>query len=127
MLSLVVFLLIIPYTYSIAVLNGNWCNELGSNMTISSSQDVITGTYRTAVSGNQGEDRGSVDGKYRVINGGIMLTFSVSWEKSHAITTWIGEFYTKDHDWFCTTWILLVESDQTWNNFLINKDKFTKC
>jgi hypothetical protein len=120
-------------------LNGDWVNELGSNVTLKLADGFVTGTYRTSVVSNPNRNElppsTPLFGTYQETSDGILLTFNVQWKYNnkenviqHSATTWIGKYYSSEPNKFCTTWILLSDNEKfrEWSNFHINKDVFNR-
>lgn len=120
-------------------INGEWTNELGSNVTFRLTNGHITGTYQTAVVSdqkkNQIPDPTPLYGTYQLTEDGILLTFAVQWKFQNkegqtvqSETTWIGKFYREDRFVFDTTWLLVgnAKKADSWGNVQVNRDSFTK-
>lgn len=121
-------------------IDGNWRNELGSNVTFKLDKGLITGTYQTAVVSNSKKNEvpppSQLYGSYRIVEDGILLTFAVQWEfkdkttdeLKYSTTSWIGKFYLEDKNTFVTSWTLLGNNAKKdgWSNYNMNQDRFTK-
>jgi len=119
-------------------IDGEWINELGSNVTFKLSNGFITGRYKTVVVSNS--DKNNVPpetplyGSYTVVDDGILLTFNVQWKFTdndgtvkYSTTAWIGKYFTSDKIFFDTTWLLQSNNkkEESWAGIRTNKDRFT--
>ncbi|WP_340067088.1 avidin/streptavidin family protein [Ascidiimonas aurantiaca] len=113
-------------------LDGEWFNELGSCMTLTTNGNSITGTYQTAV--------GDASGTYNLVGrtdaqsgGSQAVGFVVVWQNdygnSKSVTTWSGQYQSIDgEEIIVTTWLLTQETEVSsdWKSTLVNKDVFTR-
>ena len=67
--------------------SGTWENELGSGMVLVQTNDVLSGTYESAVSGGGGSTTGDLQGYVD----GDLISFVVHWRSFQAITAWVGQ------------------------------------
>ncbi len=108
-----------------AIIDGTWCTAMNTNMTISTfGNNNIIGSYRMVDADGKFETSHIV-GTYNVLSDRLIFTFYAHW--NGAITTWVGDFYFDDKDWFCAEWIMVTDSRQRWNTFITNKDRYDKC
>jgi len=104
--------------------SGIWKNELGSKMTLSQKNDVLSGTYESAVSaGGQptsGDLQGYVDGN--------LIAFVVHWKQFQAITAWVGQTNPKNSKQISTLWQMTskVGAGEEWASINAGADYFTK-
>jgi hypothetical protein len=112
-------------------LNGTWYNELGSQMTLQTNGNIISGTYQTAV--------GDASGIFNLIgqivlddDSSLVLGWVVVWQNqfgnSDSVTTWSGQLQSVNGTpTIVTTWLLTSETDPNddWHSTLVGKDIFT--
>jgi hypothetical protein len=67
--------------------SGTWENELGSGMTLTQTNDLLSGTYESAVSGGGGTTTGDLQGYVD----GDLISVIVHWRAFQAITAWVGQ------------------------------------
>ncbi|XP_019853898.1 PREDICTED: uncharacterized protein LOC109583133 [Amphimedon queenslandica] len=125
-----------PPTYKVpATLAGFWINDLRSQMYIHSasfSEGHIIGKYYSPV-GKAGFKLYDLNGSYDT-NGDEKkgtLGWTVQWLKTenNSNTSWSGQRYEKEGDFFIyTTWILVAQKDlsDSWGSTRIGMDKFRK-
>ena len=128
----------VPRNVKDSILDGNWKNTLGSNVTFKAVDGMITGHYQTAVVSGEKSDLPPVTplfGTYQATADGLLVTFNVQWVFSDKLgntkqsaTTWIGKLYFSTPTVFDTTWLLLSdkEAPQAWSSVTTNKDTFLK-
>jgi len=72
-----------PFDFS-----GTWKNELKSTMTLTQTRGSLSGTYVSAVSG---ENQGTTTGDLLGYVDGSLISFVVHWRDFQAITAWVGQ------------------------------------
>lgn len=103
--------------------HGKWTNELNSTLTLKLIDNLITGTYQTAVVSNPERNTlpptSKVHGSFQQTDDGVLLTFNVQWR----YTSEDGQLKQSQ-----TTWILASNApkDRKWSANTLNKDVFTK-
>jgi hypothetical protein len=109
-------------------IDGNWYNELGSLLTISSSGTTISGTYQTAVGDAQGiyDLTGYINADANPSVGWVVL-WSNDYGDSNSLTTWAGQYYDNEgEEVIITMWLLRNEEaqSQNWSSTLVGEDVF---
>jgi hypothetical protein len=104
--------------------SGVWINELQSTMTVSQTNDVITGIYKSAVSLGGSQTTGSLLGYVD----GDLISFVVHWNEFQAITAWVGQLDPKNPKRLNTLWQMTtqVASGDEWASINAGADSFTK-
>jgi hypothetical protein len=104
--------------------SGTWMNELGSQMTLSQENDVVQGTYQSAVSSGGSQTSGSLLG---YVDGGL-ISFIVHWDQFQAITAWVGQLQPADLRHLNTLWQMTsqVGPGEEWASINAGADHFTK-
>lgn len=99
-------------------ISGDYVNQSGSKMTISTDKDgKVTGTYTTALGCGVGVARplrGWVNGK--------AITFSVHFGDCNSVTSWVG--HVTDDGSLDTLWTLARGGESAWNTKLTGASKF---
>jgi|GEM_PF-3244491 Avidin family. len=110
-----------------SILVGNWSNQLGSKMTITSVEEGnVQGSYETSVSAS-----GCAKGTFPLVGRTNLpsLGFVVSWtndlSKCSSVTAWSGQL---QKDQIVTTWLLTAQTvaSNNWRSTTVNQDVFTK-
>jgi hypothetical protein len=111
-------------TGSFVDFSGIWINELGSQMTISQSDDVVHGTYQSAVSSGSSQTSGSLLGYVD----GNLISFVVHWDQFQAITAWVGQLEPANPQQLNTLWQMTsqVAPGEEWASINAGADNFTK-
>jgi hypothetical protein len=104
--------------------SGTWINELGSQMTISQANDVVHGTYQSAVSSGGGQTSGSLLGYVD----GDLVSFVVHWDQFQAITAWVGQLEAANPQQLNTLWQMTsqVAPGEEWASINAGADSFEK-
>jgi hypothetical protein len=104
--------------------SGTWMNELGSQMTISQTNDVVQGTYQSAVSSGGSQTSGSLLGYVD----GDLISFVVHWDQFQAITAWVGQLEAANTQQLNTLWQMTsqVAPGEEWASINAGADHFTK-
>ncbi len=114
-----------------ANLNGTWYNELGSEMTIQTNGNTITGTYRTGT--------GSAYGTFNLVgltdtdnDASQAVGWIVVWQNQYtsldSVTAWSGQYQVINGvPTIVTTWLLTQETNpqNDWHSTLVGQDTFT--
>jgi Avidin family len=104
--------------------SGLWINELKSKMTLSQNNEVISGSYESAVSAGGQTTTGDLQG---YVNGDL-ISFIVYWNDFQAITAWVGQLDPKDSKQINTLWQMTkqVAAGDEWASINAGADFFTK-
>ncbi|HYR21497.1 MAG TPA: avidin/streptavidin family protein [Chthoniobacterales bacterium] len=104
--------------------SGVWINELKSKMTISQKNDVLSGSYESAVSESGQKTTGTLQG----YADGDLIAFIVHWKDFQAITAWVGQLDPKDPKQLNTLWQMTkqVAPGEEWASINAGADYFTK-
>jgi len=109
------------------VARGNWCNQLGSVLSLEVDQlGTITGEYRSGTGPLAGRPyplHGSCDPRPTTFP--MALGFVVDWREVHGATAWVGHFFPED-DVIRMTWIMATETDaeDDWKSTMVGHDVF---
>ena len=105
--------------------SGTWVNELGSEVVLVQANDMLTGTYESAVSGGgtttTGDLQGYVDGD--------LISFVVHWRDFQAITAWVGQLDPNaSEETINTLWQMTkqVSAGEEWASINAGADYFTR-
>jgi hypothetical protein len=96
--------------------NGTWWNELGSQMTISTSGSSVYGTYNTAV--------GSATG-----NLGWTVAWTNPYGNAHSATSWAGQYQVDNEgELIYSLWLLASEvpPSMDWSSTQVGQDTFRR-
>ena len=116
----------LPGSGSTIDFSGDWVNELTSRMSISQTNDKLTGTYESAVSGGSSSTIGDVQGYVD----GDLISFIVHWRDFQAITAWVGQLDPKAaKQTINTLWQMTkqVTSGEEWASINAGADYFTRA
>jgi hypothetical protein len=116
----------LPGSGSTIDFSGDWVNELTSRMSISQTNDKLTGTYESAVSGGSSSTIGDVQGYVD----GDLISFIVHWRDFQAITAWVGQLDPKAaKQTINTLWQMTkqVTSGEEWASINTGADYFTRA
>lgn len=105
--------------------SGTWKNELGSGMVLTQTNDMLSGTYESSVSGGGG----STDGDLQGYVDGDLISFIVHWRDFQAITAWVGQLVPNaSPDQILTLWQMTqqVASGDEWQSINAGTDTFTR-
>lgn len=105
--------------------SGTWKNELNSEMTLTQINDVLSGTYESAVSSGGGKTIGDLRGYVD----GDLIAFVVHWRDFQAITSWVGQLEPGvDQESIKTLWQMTkqVASGEEWSSINAGSDSFTR-
>jgi hypothetical protein len=109
-------------------LDGQWYNELGSQMTLQIDGAQITGIYTTNV---------GATGTYTLV-GALDLTptpasqtfgFVVAWQQANSVTTWSGQYQLiNGQETLTMLWLLTSETapPNNWRATTVGEDLFTR-
>ena len=106
--------------------SGDWVNELTSKMSIVQTNDKLTGTYESAVSGGSGTTIGDLQG----YADGDLISFIVHWRDFQAITAWVGQLDPKTSaQTLNTLWQMTkqVTTGDEWASINAGADVFRKA
>lgn len=105
---------------------GTWRNQLGSTMTLTIVNGLISGSYESAVSGGGGSIVGALTG----FTNGDLISFVVNWP-SAAITSWVGQLINENgYDVIQTLWQMTTnipdanEPTSLWQSIYAGTDRF---
>lgn len=104
---------------------GTWKNELTSEMTLVQTNDVLTGSYESAVSSGGGKTVGDLQGYVD----GDLIAFIVHWRDFQAITSWVGQLVPNaPEETVKTLWQMTkqVASGEEWSSINAGSDTFTR-
>jgi hypothetical protein len=117
-------------------IEGNWYNELGSQMQLSQNGASITGWYQTKVgdAGGKYDLVGSIDTAGSPTPNGQAVAWVVVWNNaangsSSSVTAWSGQYQIiGGQEEITTLWLLTRESpsQSDWSSTFINQDIFTR-
>jgi len=118
-------------------LQGNWYNELGSELVIGPPDPVtgaVVGTYQTGVStGGCAKGVFALAGRSDILFGGQTVGWTVSWfngpSNCGSTSSWAGNYQDNDGNQTITAFWLLaahIEPGQGWASTLIGEDVFTR-
>ena len=116
----------LPGSGSTIDFSGDWVNELTSRMSISQTNDKLTGTYESAVSGGSSSTIGDVQGYVD----GDLISFIVHWRDFQAITARVGQLDPKAaKQTINTLWQMTkqVTSGEEWASINAGADNFTRA
>ena len=104
--------------------SGSWINELQSTMNLSQTSDVISGSYKSAVSSGGTQATGNLQGYVD----GDLIAFVVHWNEFQAITAWVGQLDAKNSKQLNTLWQMTsqVAAGEEWASINAGADYFTK-
>jgi hypothetical protein len=104
--------------------SGVWTNEFQSKMTISQKNDVLSGSYESAVSEGGQKTTGTLHG----YADGKLIAFVVHWKDFQAITAWVGQLDPKDPTYLSTLWQMTkrVAPGDEWASINAGADYFIK-
>ncbi len=109
--------------------SGTWVNELGSTMDVAASDELLTGTFTSRVSGSGGPAKGSLTGWAS----GYLIAVTVRWDATAAITSWVGQFVREgtgeaiESLWQMTNATANPEDPtELWHSVLAGADRFTR-
>jgi Avidin family len=103
--------------------SGTWVNELGSEVELVQTDDVLSGTYKSAVSSGHTTTSGDLQGYVD----GDLISFVVHWRKFQAITAWVGQL-EKNGATMKTLWQMTkqVDAGDEWASINAGADYFSK-
>lgn len=113
-------------------IQGVWYNELGSNLVVKASGQLLAGSYESAVGSSQGvyQMSGMID---PVQTSGQTFGMVVVWNNStsdlQSTTTWCGQLQMiNGQETLTTMWLLNQASapSENWESMLIGQDVFTR-
>jgi hypothetical protein len=109
-------------------IDGDWYNELGSLLTITTSGNVVSGTYQTAVGNAQGiyDLAGLINDDTDPVVGWVVL-WSNQYGDSNSLTSWAGQYYSDGNpEVIITMWLLRDETpeNQDWAATQVGEDIF---
>lgn len=111
-------------TGSLVDFSGTWVNELHSKVELAQNNDVLTGTYESAVSGGNTKTTGDLQGYVD----GALISFVVHWRDFQAITAWVGQLDATavkiNTLWQMTT---RVDPGDEWESINAGADYFTRA
>ena len=105
--------------------SGTWENELGSGMVLVQTNDLLSGTYESAVSGGGGSTTGDLQGYVD----GDLISVIVHWNSFQAITAWVGQLVPNANpDQILTLWQMTkqVSPGNEWQSINAGTDTFTR-
>ena len=111
--------------------SGLWVNELGSQMDIVSQNGAqLSGKYTSFVSGGGGPVTGDLVGWAN----GLLISVSVNWAPTTAITSWVGQLVDPDATDMAieSLWQMTVpienpdQPDELWQSILAGADTFRR-
>lgn len=105
--------------------SGTWENELGSGMVLTQANDVLSGTYQSAVSGGGGSTTGDLQGYVD----GDLISVIVHWRDFQAITAWVGQLVPNAQpDQILTLWQMTnqVAQGDEWQSINAGTDTFVR-
>jgi hypothetical protein len=113
----------LPGTGTTIDFSGTWVNELGSEVELVQTNDVLSGTYKSAVSSGHTTTSGDLQG---YVDGGL-ISFVVHWRKFQAITAWVGQL-EKNGATMKTLWQMTeqVDAGDEWASINAGADYFSK-
>lgn len=103
--------------------SGTWENELHSKGVLTQKNDVLTGTYESAVSEEHKKTIGDLQGYVD----GALISFVVHWRDFQAITAWVGQLDAKT-GMINTLWQMTkrVDPGDEWASINSGADYFTR-
>lgn len=101
-----------------------WVNELESTMTIAQTKDVLSGSYKSAVSAGGTQATGNLQSYVD----GDLIAFIVHWNEFQAITAWVGQLEPKNTKQLNTLWQMTsqVTAGEEWASINSGADYFTR-
>jgi len=105
--------------------SGTWTNELGSGMILTQTNDTVSGTYESSVSGGGGSTTGDLQG----YGDGDLIAFVVHWRSFQAITAWVGQLVPNSSPaQILTLWQMTqqVAVGDEWQSINAGTDTFTQ-
>jgi hypothetical protein len=116
-------------------LQGTWCNELGSTLTIEEvSGGMVAGSYETAVSsGGCASGSYAVQGTTDTDAGGQSVGLTVTWvnaqSRCSSTPTWAGQYQEIGGQEVLTAmWLLVIDTtpEADWSSTLVGQDVVTR-
>ncbi len=117
------------HTISPDVVQGNWCNQLGSRLYLEVDESgTLRGQYRSGtgpLAGNAYQLHGSCDPRPTAFP--MALGFVVDWREVHGATAWVGHYFPEE-EVIRTTWVMATETDpqDDWKSTVIGHDVFQR-
>jgi hypothetical protein len=105
--------------------SGTWINELQSEAVLVQTNDILTGTYESAVSSGGGTTVGDLQGYVD----GDLISFVVHWRDFQAITAWVGQLDPNaPEETINTLWQMTkqVAVGEEWASINAGADYFTR-
>ncbi len=104
---------------------GTWINELGSEMVLVQTGDIISGQYESSVSSAGTKTTGTLQGYVD----GDLISFVVHWDEFQAITSWVGQLDPNaKEETIRTLWQMTkqVAAGEEWASINSGADTFTR-
>lgn len=105
--------------------SGTWINELKSAVVLLQRDNVLSGTYESAVSSGGAKTTGDLQGYVD----GDLISFVVHWRDFQAITAWVGQLAPQaTTDTINTLWQMAkqVAVGDEWASINAGADSFTR-
>jgi hypothetical protein len=113
-----------------AAWRGRWKNQIGSTMHLEIAGNVLSGTYTSATSGQQGG--GAISGTLQGLIAGDLIAFTVLWPGG-SMTSWTGQLVDDEQDAkIKTLWHLITnvpdvdEPTRLWTSTFTGADDFRR-